>query len=168
MGPNETTQLELWRLRSELRQLRSTWRQELRFHLSNIEQPANEGWVMRQLNAAMSVVIDVQGGADRQIHGKIGEGQLQLALIEYAMRLDQVLATGSNTASAFENTLADEMVEMRAVADLLETKAGYIRTKNKQISVEPMLTGMRAMIENYEAILPDRITKGMFLTNDFH
>jgi hypothetical protein len=157
MGPNETIHLELWRLRSELRQLRSTWRRELQFHLSNIEDPANEGWVVRQLNAARGVVIDVQGNADRQMHDRISEGQLQLMLIEYAMRLDQVLAIGSNTVSAFEHTLADEMVEMRAVADLLETKTGYIKTKNKQISIEPMLAGMRAMIESYEAIVPDRI-----------
>jgi hypothetical protein len=154
---DETRRLELWRLRGELRQLRSIWRRELQFHLSNIEDPANEGWVLRQLNAAIRLLIDVQGNANRKIQGKISEGQLQLTLIEYAMRLDQVLAIGSNTVPAFERTLADELIEMRDVADLLEAKTSYITRRNKQVSVAPMLSGMRAMIEQYEAILPDQI-----------
>jgi hypothetical protein len=157
MPPDETRRLELWRLRNELRQLRATWRREFHFHLSNIEEPANAGWLERQFNAVASIAIDREGEKHRRIHGKISEGQLQLTLIEYAMRLDQVLAVGSNTMAAFEKTLADELIEIRTVADLLETKASYITKKNKQFSVEPMIAGMRAMVEHYEAILPERV-----------
>jgi hypothetical protein len=58
--------------------------------------------------------------------------------------------------------LADELVELRAVADLLEEKAGYISGKKESLSVEPMLTGMKAMIEHYEAILPERVAASDF------
>jgi hypothetical protein len=95
--------------------------------------------------------------AHRRVHNEITEGQLHLSLIEYAMRLDHVLAVGSDTLSGFERTLADELVELRAVSDLLEAKAGYLSGKRESLSIEPMLTGMRSMIEHYEAILPERI-----------
>jgi hypothetical protein len=155
---DEAKRLEMWRLRGELRQLRSTWRRELQFHLSHIEEPVNANWLERQFNAVVSIVVDRTGEAHRRVHGKITEGQLHLSLIEYAMRLDEVLAVGSDTLPGFERSLADELVEICTVADLLEAKAGYITSKKGSLSVEPMLTGMRAMIEHYEAILPEGIT----------
>jgi hypothetical protein len=150
----EAHRLELWRLRGELRQLRSTWRRELQFHLSHIEEPAHAGWVERQFNAVVSIVVDREGESDREVYGKITEGVLQISLIEYAMRLDQILAAGSDTCLAFERTLTDELVEIRSLADLLEAKAGYIRGKHPGLSAEPMLLGLRAMIEHYQALLP--------------
>lgn len=48
------------------------------------------------------------------MYGKITEGLLQLSLIEYAMRLDQVFAAASDACRAFERTLADELVELRS------------------------------------------------------
>lgn len=157
-GPiDESKRLEMWRLRGELRQLRSTWRREFQFHLSHIEEPVSAGWLGRKFNAVASIVTDREGDAHRRVHNKITEGQLHLSLIEYATRLDHVLAVGSNTLLGFERTLADELVELRVVADLLEAKAGYIGGKKEGLSVEPMVTGMRAMIEHYEAVLPERI-----------
>ena len=158
MAPSETTRLELWRLRNDLRQLRSTWRGELRFHLSNIEEPSEVGWLMKQLSPAVSLVgYDVQDEKERAIHGKISEGQLQLALIEYALRLDHVFAIGSDTVSGFEHSLADELVEIRTIEGLLATKAAYL-TRNKRATVKPMLSGIRAMIDHYGAILPEQFT----------
>src|SRR5271165_4972237 len=160
-GPvDQAKRLEMWRLRGDLRQLRSTWRRELQFHLSHIEDPAHAGWLERQFNVVTSIVVDREIEAHRRVFGKITEGQLQLGLIEYALRLDQVLAAGSHALPAFERTLADELIEIREVADLLDAKAGYITRKNKGFSVEPMLTGMRGMIEHYEAILPNNISLG--------
>ena len=154
----EAHRLELWRLRGELRQLRSTWRRELHFHLSHIEDPAHAGWLVRQFNLAVaSIGVDREGEADRHVHGKITEGLLQLSLIEYAMRLDQVLAAASDTFRAFERTLADELVEIQSLANLLEAKARYIRGKHRDLSAEPMLLGMRAMIDHYQALLPAEV-----------
>lgn len=115
MSIDEARRLEIWRLRGELRQLRSTWRRELQFHLSHIEEPISAGWLERQFNAAVaSIGVDREGEADRQVYGKITEGLLQLSLIEYAMRLDQVFAAASDACRAFERTLADELVELRS------------------------------------------------------
>jgi hypothetical protein len=157
-GPmDESKRLEMWRLRGELRQLRSAWRRELQFHLGHIEEPVSAGWLERQFNAVTSFAIDRESKAHRRVYNEITEGQLHLSLIEYATRLDHVLAVGSDTLLGFERTLADELVELRAVADLLEEKAGYISGRKQSFSVEPMLTGMKAMIEHYEAILPERV-----------
>ena len=115
------------------------------------------GNAIYEINSIASVVVDRQGEADRHVYGKISEGQVQLSLIEYAMRLDQVLAAGSNTCHEFERTLADEILEIRTVAVLLEAKAEYISGKHQGLSVEPMLIGMRAMIGHYQALLPEEI-----------
>lgn len=152
-GPlNDAKRFEIWRLRGELRQLRSAWRREMQFQLSKIDKPTNAGWLERQLKP----IADIRDHAkDRLVHGKISEGQLHLSLIEYAMRLDQVLAIGGGTLPEFEQTLADELTEMTAVAELLATKAGYLTGKSENLSVEPILSGIRGMIEYYTAILPD-------------
>lgn len=78
----------MWRLRGELRQLRSAWRRELQFHLSHIEEPVSAGWLERQFNAVTGSVIDRESKAHRRVNNEITENQLHLSLIEYARRLD--------------------------------------------------------------------------------
>ena len=139
--------LELMRLRGDLRQLRATWRRELSFHLHGIEDPDKAHWMER--------TFTFRSTNDKSIHGKITDGQIQLALMEYSMRLDQVLAIGSNSLDGFERSLADEIVEIRGLSDLLREKSAYISAKNKgDFSVDPMISALDGMIAHYGGLLP--------------
>jgi len=138
---------ELWRLRGELRELRCSWRRELQHHLNLIDDPREAGWFKRMFSRQRTI--------DRKIHGQITEGQLQLGLIEYSLRLDQVLAIVGGTVSQFESTLADELVELDRVARLLREKANLISGKYPELSVEPIADGMRRLIRQYRELLPE-------------
>lgn len=137
--------MELWRLRGELRQLRATWRLELERHLKQIEDPAEASWVKRTFARA---------SADRAITGKLSEGQLQLCLIEYALRLDQTLAVASDSWAGFERSLGDELGDLRRLTELLRSRAALIRGKEAEAAVEPMVSGLDAMVTHYAALLP--------------
>ncbi len=141
---------ELWHLRQEIRQLRYTWRGEIQHHLMLIENPKEAGWLKRWFTPKKS--------SDRRIHEKITEGQLQMGLIEYSMRLDQVLAVGSGTVSEYEGSLADELYEIDAVRELLESKSKLISGKDPDLSVEPVVKAMSAIVEQYRDLLPDEFT----------
>ena len=138
---------ELWRLRGELRQLRCSWRRELQHHLDLIGDRKAKSWFTRMFAR--------QKTSDRDIHGRITEGQLQLGMIEYSMRLGQALAIGGGMMREFEGTLADELSELQAVANLLQDKASLISGKDPDLSVEPTVTGMTALVEQYKGLLPD-------------
>ncbi len=143
---DDLRRLELMRLRGELRQLRSTWRRELIYHLDLIENPEQAGWLERTFTSRVT--------NDRTVHGKISEVQIQLALIEYSMRLDQVLAVGSNSLDGFERSLADELVEIRSLSDLFREKANFISVRGKnEYSVEPMIAALDGMIAHYGDLL---------------
>jgi len=139
---------ELWRLRGELRELRIAWRRELQNHLMLVEDPQEAGWLRRMFTPQKSI--------DRKIHAKITEGQLQVGLIEYSIRLDQVLAVGSGTVREFEDTLAGELSELEAVRSLLQNKSELISGKHQDFSVEPMVQAMSQVIEQYKGLLPER------------
>lgn len=139
---------ELWRLRGELRELRCTWRREFQHHLSLIDDPKAASWFKRMFRRKKT--------SDRRIHGRISEGQLQLGLIEYSMRLDQVLAVGSQTVREFEGTLADEVHEFDAVRRLLKRKSQLISGRYPELSVEPVVQAMTAMTEQYKGLLPEQ------------
>ena len=141
---------ELWRLRGELRELRCTWRRELQHHLELIGDKKDFSWLSR--------TFGYEKVTDEGIHGRITEGQLQLGLIEYSMRLDQALAVVSGTVSKFEVSLAGELIELDAVAKLLQTKAGFI-SKNYpeqaiKLHIEPTVKGMSDLVEQYKGLLP--------------
>ena len=138
---------ELWRLRGELRELRCGWRRELQHQMNLVDDPSTAPWLKRTFTR--------QKTSDRDVHARITEGQLQLAMIEYSMRLDQALAVGGGTVNEFEGTLAGELVELEAVADLLKSKAGFISGKYPDLSVESTVHGMASIIEQYRQLLPD-------------
>ncbi|MCY2928753.1 MAG: hypothetical protein NTV86_04525 [Planctomycetota bacterium] len=138
---------ELWRLRGELRELRCSWRREFQHHLGLIEDPEEAGWWRR--------TFSWQKTSDKRVQGQITEGQLQLGLIEYSMRLDQTLAVGSGTVTEFEGTLAGELFELEEVVSLLQAKAGFISGKYPELSVEPTVKAMTDLVEQYKRLLPD-------------
>jgi len=137
---------ELWRLRGELRELRIAWRRELQHHLMLVEDPKEAGWLKQ--------MFTLQKSSDRKIHAKITEGQIQVGLIEYSIRLDQVLAVGSRTVHEFEDTLAGELCELEAVRSLLHNKSELISGQYRDLSVEPMVQAMSEVVDQYKGLLP--------------
>ena len=141
---------ELFRLRGELQELRFVWRREMQHHLMLIEDPKEAGWFKRKFTS--------QNSKDKHVHAKITEGQLQLALIEYSMRLDQAIAIGGGMVNEFETSLAGELFELESVAELLKKQAGKISGKYPDLSVKPMLTSMYSMysmVKQYKKLLPE-------------
>lgn len=140
----EAQRMELWRLRGELRQLRAVWRSELEHHLGQIENPAEEAWLDR--------MFTTQDSYDQRISGKISGGMLQLAMLEYSLRIDRVLAVASGTWDQSGRTLTDELRAIGRIGALLKEKAGFISEK-KRGSAQPMINGLEAIVARYGALV---------------
>ncbi len=147
-GPlNERRMFELWRLRADLRELRHIWRNELHHHLNVIDDPNSVFWLQKFFTRTIST--------DRNVQNKITEGQLQLCLIEYSLRLDLVISYVSGTIHLFEKTLDDELHELEKVIKLLESKSKFISGKYPDLTVEPTVKSAVALIEAYKTLLPE-------------
>jgi hypothetical protein len=147
-GPlDEVRRLELWRLRGELRELRSSWRREFEHHLVLVDDPAQKGWVERTFTR--------QSSQDRRITGQISEGQVQLAMLEYSLRVDRVLAAASGSWEVSQLTLADELAAIERVGALLQDRAGFISEAGRD-EVQPMIDGIGAIVAGYRELLPQR------------
>lgn len=138
--------LEMWRLRGELRELRSAWRQECSLKLSHIEDPANSAWLKRLFTS--------QRTTDRQLVGNISEGEAEVALINYSMRLEHVLAIGSNTTGEFMYSQTSELEQLDVLHRMLGEKSAYISGKYPELSIEPMDTALSRLIASCHKFLP--------------
>lgn len=139
-APGASKRLELWRLRGELRELRSIWRREFEHHLRQIEAPEEIAWISRTFSTQRSL--------DRDVHQRITPGHVQIGLIEYALRLDHVLAIGSGTIPEFETSLAHEVRDLELATELLQEKAAYIRSTDGDLSAEPLIREMKMIVEH--------------------
>jgi hypothetical protein len=148
--PSEESKTELWRLRGELRELRICWRRELQHQLGLIDDPNAAAWYQKMFQW----IPPVERAPHTAVHGKITEGQLHIALIEYSLRLDHTLAAASGTLPAFEATLAEELAELSVVAELLKSKATLISTKFPELSVDSTTRGLAEVIKQYGTLLP--------------
>ena len=144
---HEAQRMEMWRLRGELRELRVVWRREMEHHLLQVENPAEEAWLDRMFTS--------QHSYDQRISGKISGGMLQLAMVEYSLRIDRVLAVASDAGTLSEGTLMDELMAIERVGTLLKEKAGFISDK-KRGSAQPMIEGLGAMVTQYRTLLKPR------------
>ncbi len=146
-GPlSRETCWEIWRLRGEVRELRCRWRSELQHHLNLVDDRKDFSWFQR--------MFGYESAADGNIARTITEGEVQLGLIEYSMRLDQALAVAGGTVSQFECTLGDELTALEHLATLLRNKAIAIKGSGPKLDVEPTVNAMTAMVEQYRGLLP--------------
>lgn len=141
--------LEMWRLRGELRELRSAWRQEFHRKLEQIEDPVNAPYFQRIFSTKRSI--------DRRVSGGIGEGEAQVAFIEYSMRLEHVLAVGSGTLDGFQDSLQSELQQLDQLRSVLQTKATYISGHYPDLSVQPMVESLSAVVTTYRELLPSPV-----------
>lgn len=145
-GPlGDTERLQLWQLRFELRELRATWRREIEYHIEQIENPADDSlfdWVFTKRRTY-----------DKNILGKISEGELRLFLIEYSHRLDQIIAAAGGTWRQSLLSLNDELVSLNRIKISLDKKTQFI-SKERQKSAEPVSAWITQIIDNYSKIVP--------------
>ena len=137
---------ELWRLRGELRELRCTWRQELHNHLSQITDPKNDSWFESMFSSQQTL--------DGKVQKKVTEGQIQIGLMEYSLRLDHVFAAIGGTISEFERTLADELSELENLTKLLRSKVEFIKGTSPKLELDPTVKRMAGIIDAFKGLLP--------------
>jgi len=143
---NRDRKFEMWRLRGELRELRSVWRQDFRLKLERVEDPANAAWFQRAFSRQRSI--------DRRVSGGISEGEAEVALIEYGMRLELVLAVGSGTVDEFQRSQESELEQLEQLRDVLQQKASYISGRYPELSVDAVVEAVSAVVAAYRELLP--------------
>jgi hypothetical protein len=142
LGPLDASRrMELWRLRSELRELRAVWRREFDHHLAQIEDPAQGDWLTRTFTRTSTT--------NQQIYSAISPTQKQVAQLEYALRLDRVLAVASGTWEESKKTLCNELAQIEQSCEILREKAGYISGKNPHLSAQPLIEMLESIVEGY-------------------
>jgi len=144
---DKDSKLEMWRLRGELRELRSAWRQECSQKLSQIEDPLNAAWYKRWFSRQRSI--------DQRTVGNISQGESEVSLIHYAMRLEHVLSIGSDTIDEFIYSQASELEQLDELNHILKEKSGYISEKYPELSAEPMATALSMLITTCHEFLPE-------------
>lgn len=137
---------EMWRLRQELRELRSAWRQEFTLKLNQIDKPATHGW-FRQLFSRQRTI-------GRKIVEDITLGEAEVDLMHYSMRLEHVLAIGSDTLEEFIQSQGSEIEQLDTLSRLLREKSSYISGKFQDLSAESTIAAVSALITNCRELLP--------------
>ena len=90
---------------------------------------------------------------DAKIAGKISEGRLRFMLIEYALRLDHVLAAASGTLHGLNATMAGELAAIARLEPLLAEKLEFISEKRRD-DARKAFDGFSEMIRRYDELLP--------------
>ncbi len=141
---DEMRRMEVWRLRGELRELRIGWRREIEYHLKQIENPNDAAWIDR--------VFTFQSTSDQRIADKISGGMVQLAMLEYSLRIDRILAASSDTWTESEATVIDELNAIERVGVLLREKASFITHERRQ-ELEPVIEGIAHIVSQHRALI---------------
>lgn len=130
---------ELWRLRGDLRELRSIWRHECENMVAQID--GNRGWFERQATA------------DQRVLTSLSDAEQHTYWIEYALRLDRILASASGTWEAYEAGLADEMKNLDDLRTKFEEKQASIQDDKLKASLPPQ-TSIAEIVSSYRDMLP--------------
>jgi hypothetical protein len=135
---------EIGRLRRELMRLRSAWRQELTFKLQNVNDPANAAVYKRWFG---------KKALHKGVVAAVSDGEQEIGLLEYTLRLDLALATVSGTSEQFlTKTLPATLGDWKTVQTLLEEKAGYISGKYPDLDLRPVIASLTEVIAAYETL----------------
>ncbi len=137
--------LEMWRLRGDLRELRSAWRQEFRLKLDRIEDPANAAFFER--------LFTFQRSFDGRVSTAISEADAEVGFIEYSVRLEYLLAAVSGTHDQFLRSQESELIQLDQIKQLLEQKAGYISGKYPELSVQPVVEALSNVTFAYRELI---------------
>jgi len=130
---------ELRGLRHEVRELRYVWRGEVVHALRSLRDPPS----VNRMNARFP------GTRVRHVamHDSLREAAGRVAMMEFALRLEHLLAVAGNEAEPFLNVLPDELREWDDMADLLQVKAQTIGFE--ELTAQPYVEAVREVVRVY-------------------
>jgi hypothetical protein len=139
MPPLDAAVEELRGLRHEVRELRYVWRGEVVHALRSLRDPPP----VNRLNARFP------GTRVRHVamHDSLREAAGRVAMMEFALRLEHLLAVASGEAEPFLNVLPDELGAWDDMADLLQAKAQTIGYA--ELTAEPYVEAVRDVVRVY-------------------
>jgi hypothetical protein len=134
-----TSYVELRNLRHEVRELRQVWRGEALHGLASLrDPPLAQGW-RRRLPGTRAKHVAIRTG--------IGQAVGRVVMMEFALRLEHLLAVASEDAETFLQVLADDLGGWEELADLLEARAQAIGFE--ELRVEPYAGAVREVVRVY-------------------
>jgi hypothetical protein len=86
---------------------------------------------------------------DERVKRGISDGEAEVALVEYSLRLEYVLAVGSDTIDEYQHSQESELQQLAQLVDELRQKASYISGKYADLSVDPMVQALSAVLAAY-------------------
>ncbi len=94
-----------------------------------------------------------QSSQDARIAGRISGGLLQVAMLEYSLRVDRVLAVASETWGVSEVTLQAELTAIERAGALLKRKASFISIERRS-SAQSIVEHLETVVHQYRRLLP--------------
>ncbi len=140
MLPLDVTVIEQLReLRQEVRELRYVWRGEVMHELRSLRDPRP----VKRSNARFP------GTKKRHaaMHDGLREAVGRVALMEFSLRLEHLLAVASDEAEPFLRVLPDELGAWDELADLLQAKARTIGYE--ELTAQPYVEAVREIVSVY-------------------
>lgn len=77
------------------------------------------------------------------------EGHTEIQLLEYSMRLEYLLAVGSETAQEFRDSQAAEIEQLEDLGHLLREKASYVSGEHPELAVNSLVESLSVLTTAY-------------------
>lgn len=146
------SQHELRSLRRDVLEIRSAWRQELRWKMDNIEDPAQASslptWFRR--------IPLFRRGNDTKLVEDISQAEMEIAAIEYSLRLDLALAAASGSLDSFLGlTLPSELTALKGIETLIRSKSQLISGRYPDLSADGVVDRLSELHTAYSQMASD-------------
>lgn len=150
-GPMTADSLtEMWRLRGELRELRSVWRQEATRKVSRIEDPNSASLLRRKLMSRHRIA--------ERIGAQMGDVTGELQLVEYSMRLEYVLGIAAGSLDEFQRCEEEDLRQMNELRVLMQQKANWIDDSLRGVSAQPLVDTVSDVVAAYGELLSSSVS----------
>ena len=130
---------ELRGLRQEVRELRYVWRAEVMHALERLRDPHP----VKRFNARVPWIR----ASHAVMYDGLREAVGRVALMEFSLRFEHLLAVASDDAEPFLRALPDELNAWDELGDLVDAKARKIGFA--ELSAEPYVAAVREVVEVY-------------------
>lgn len=147
---NEVRQMELRKMRRELRELRAALRREWQARLGQI--PVNTSKFDDLIDMAPFFGNMRQVNRQNQVKAALDETVAYPLLLEFIWRLDLVLAIASQSEEGFSLSLGDELSQIEQSFRLMEEKAEAVNLEY------PFLAQYRELLDCYRALQSTLLT----------
>jgi hypothetical protein len=140
------TNIALLDLSKELHELRSTWRRDTNYNLSNIEDPEKGNWFERKFRRTKT---------DKYIADGISDSIADLRYIEVSIAIHMSLFYTIGAPDIFFTvSLPNELKQFAETFELLKQKRSYLSAKDPEWSAESTIEYFKTFLERYHALSP--------------